>query len=89
MRTRKEEKVLGDFCNGKHNNIQIIHDSRHMLRYLDLDQSRRERKRERLTHTQIRANEFHVALREDKADRKEMGKYLFLASFHRKICVMC
>lgn len=51
MRTRKEEKVLGDFCNGKYNNIQIIHDSRHMLRYLDLDQSRRERKRERETHT--------------------------------------
>lgn len=40
MLTRKEEKVLGDFCNGKYNNIQIIHDSRHMLRYLDLDQSR-------------------------------------------------
>lgn len=51
MRTRKEEKVLGDFCNGKHNNIQIIHDSRHMLRYLDLDQSRRERKRERERNT--------------------------------------
>lgn len=51
MRTRKEEKVLGDFCNGKHNNIQIIHDSRHMLRYLDLDQSRREQKRERETHS--------------------------------------
>lgn len=81
MRMRKEEKILGDFCNGKCNNIQIIHDSRHMLRYLDLDQSRRSKKR--LSHTQT-FGQTNSMLREDKADREKNGQIFILCRFTGK-----